>query len=145
LKVYADTSFLVSLYIIQETGSPRANAYMRRSSTPLPFTLLHRLELRNAIYLAAFRKEITSHQRKAAIEQTEMDLKDGILLHIPVTWIDIFREAEKMGETFTETHGFRSLDLLHVAGAKKMGATKFLSFDKQQCRLAEKSGLDIRI
>jgi hypothetical protein len=41
---------------------------------PLPFTPLHRHELRNAIRLRVFRGEITPEQRKLAFQEIESDL-----------------------------------------------------------------------
>jgi hypothetical protein len=77
LKTYADTSFLVRIYLTQ-SDSPKALAFMRGFRDPLPFTPLHHHELRNAIRLAVFRKEIDAARRKAAFEDIESDLGEGI-------------------------------------------------------------------
>jgi len=140
LKTYADTSFLVSLYL-SDTHTDKANAWMKRQADPLPFTPLHRHELRNAIRLAVWRKDLDSVQRREIFRLIESDLKGGFLMHQPVAWIDAFREAEKIGETQTETTGLRATDLLHLGVASVLEATEFLSFDTTQRKAATGAGL----
>ena len=57
---------------------------MRDFRDPLPFTPLHRHELRNALRLAVFRKEIDTERRDAAFADIDSDLADGILAHVPI-------------------------------------------------------------
>jgi predicted nucleic acid-binding protein len=144
LKTYADTSFLVRIYLSQ-SDSPKALAFMRDFREPLPFTPLHRHEMRNALRLAVFRKEITTERRSAAFADIDSDLVDGILAHVPVRWTDAFREAEDLGKTHTEALGIRALDLLHTGIALTLGAKRFLTFDARQAELAEAAGLNIKI
>ena len=47
MKAYADSSFIVALYV-QQQSSPKAIALMERYGQALPFTPWHRLEVRNA-------------------------------------------------------------------------------------------------
>ncbi len=143
MKTYADTSFLVRLYLTQ-SDSQKALAFMHDFREVLPFTPLHRHELRNAIRLAVFRKEIDSERRKAAFTDIESDLDDGILVHVPIGWTDAFREAELLGNGHTETMGVRGVDLLHVGLAKALGAKEFLTFDSRQAQLAKTAGFKVK-
>jgi predicted nucleic acid-binding protein len=143
LKAYPDTSFLVRIYLTQ-SDSPKALAFMRDFRDPLPFTPLHRHELRNALRLAVFRKEIDTKRRKAAFADVDSDLADGILAHVPIRWTDAFREAEHLGETHTETLGIRGADLLHVGIALTLGAKRFLTFDLRQVELAKAAGFNMK-
>lgn len=143
MKAYADTSFLVRLYLTQ-SDSQKALAFMRDFRDPLPFTPLHRHELRNALRLAVFRKEIDAERRKAAFLDIESDLQDGILLHVPVTWTNAFRDAEQLGIDYTEKIGVRGLDLLHVGIAQALDMTVFLTFDSRQAELAKAAGFKIK-
>jgi hypothetical protein len=59
MKFYADTSFLYSYYSA-DANSARADSWRQSNAVTLPFTLLHRLELRNAIELAVFQKRATA-------------------------------------------------------------------------------------
>ena len=113
MKTYANTSFLVRIYPTQ-SDSPKTLAFMRDFRDPLPFTPLHRHELRNAIRLAVFRKEIDAARGKTAFEDIESDLADGILAHVPISWTNAFREAEQLGAAHTEDMGVHGIDLLHT-------------------------------
>ena len=143
MNTYADTSFLVRLYLTQ-SDSPKALAFMRDFRDPLPFTPLHRHELRNAIRLAVFRQEIDPERRKAAFEDMDSDLDDCILSHVPIPWTNAFREAEKLGTAHTEEMGVRGIDLLHTGIALALGATDFLTFDARQAALAKAAGLKVK-
>ena len=143
MKTYADTSFLVRIYLTQ-SDSPKALAFMRDFRDPLPFTPLHRHELRNAIRLAVFRKEIDAARRKTAFEDIESDLADGILAHVPVSWTNAFRESEQLGAIHTEDMGVRGIDLLHTGVALSLGAKEFLTFDTRQAALAKAAGLKVK-
>ena len=140
MKAYADTSFLVSLYLL-DAHTAKANAWMKRLAAPLPFTPLHRHELRNAIRLAVWRKELDAAQRREILRLNELDLKEGFLAHQPVAWNEAFREAERIGETQTEATGLRATDLLHLGIASVLEATEFLSFDATQRKAAAGAGL----
>jgi predicted nucleic acid-binding protein len=143
LKAYADTSFLVRLYLTQ-SDSPKALAFMRDFRDPLPFTPLHRHELRNALRLVVFRKEIDAGRCKAALLDIESDLEDGILAHVPIAWTNAFREAEQLGNDHTETMGVRGVDLLHVGIAQALGMKEFLTFDSRQAELAKAAGFKVK-
>jgi predicted nucleic acid-binding protein len=143
LKIYVDTSFLVRIYLTQ-SDSQKALAFMRDFRDPLVFTPLHRHELRNALRLAVFRKEIDMERRNAAFADIESDLGDGILAHVPVPWTDAFREAEHLGKAHTETLGIRGVDLLHVGIALVLGAKRFLTFDTRQVELGNAAGLIVK-
>lgn len=143
MKAYADTSFLVRIYLTQSDSS-KALALMRDFRDPLPFTPLHRHELRNALRLAVFRKEIDTDRRNAAFADIDSDLADNILAHVPIRWTDAFGEAENLGKTHTEILGIRGMDLLHVGIALSLGAKQFLTFDLRQLELAKSEGLNVK-
>ena len=143
MKAYADTSFLVRVYLTQ-SDSPKALAFMRDFRDPLPFTPLHRHELRNALRLAVFRRAIDAERRNAAFADIDSDLAESILSHVPVRWTDAFREAELLGKTHTETLGIRGVDLLHAGIALTLGAKRFLTFDLRQAALAKSAGFDVK-
>jgi hypothetical protein len=117
---------------------------MRDFRDALPFTPVHRHELRNALRLAVFRKEIDAERRNAAFADIESDLADGILAHVPIRWTDAFREAEDLGKKHTESLGIRSVDLLHMGIALTLRTKRFLTFDARQVELAEAAGLNVR-
>ncbi len=143
MPAYADTSFLARIYT-PHADSNKALTWMQRASEAVPFTPLHRHELRNAVRLRVFRNEITAEQRKEAFREIDADIADGILAHATIPWTDTFREAEKLAAAHTETLGVRSIDLLHVGLAITLGATEFLTFDARQAALAKAAGLKVK-
>jgi predicted nucleic acid-binding protein len=144
MKAYADSSFVVSLYIPEANRSASAAAFMQRHREALPFTPQHRLEVRNAIRMLVWSKRISVSERTRALREIEEDLDDQtFLIHVPLNFIDVFQEAEKIGAAQTEVIGCRSLDLFHVAAASELGIDEFLSFDEKQRQLARALGFKV--
>ena len=142
MVVYADTSFLVSLYG-RDANSPRAHALAAGIEAPLVYTPFLRHETRNAIRLARFRKEITAHECQAVLAAIEADKHSGVLAEIPVAWAEVYAGAEALSAAHTETLGTRAADVLHVAAAVALGVTIFLSFDTRQKALAATAGMQV--
>jgi predicted nucleic acid-binding protein len=140
---YPDSSFLVSL-VCKDTNSAQALACMAHAKQSLVFTPLHRIEARNALRNIADRGEISDQDRRAAFLQMEEDLREGMLIHTPVDWTDVFRRADELSEKHAARDGQRTIDLLHVAIALECGAKTFLTFDNRQRRLAKAAGLKVK-
>lgn len=73
--------------------------------------------------------------------QFETDLNAGRLIEKVCNLADILSEAFRLSRDHTLTGGHRAFDILHVAAAKIIGATHFLTFDANQKKLAENEGL----
>lgn len=142
MTTYADTGFLCSLYA-PDAHTPRAVARVRRQSEALPFTWLHRLELRNALRLRVFRREISAAQREASLNMVLADLAAGVLGEAAPVLSDVVIEAERLSALHSERLGTRSLDILHVAAALVLGSGSFLTFDRRQAALARVAGLKV--
>lgn len=143
IDYYADSSFLVSLYRADD-NEEAAHAYMAANSPTLGFSPFNRIELRNALRNAESFGEMTTQDLRAAFRKIDEDLREGILIHAPVNWTDVFRRADELSETHAAVDGQRTIDLLHVAIALEFGAKTFLSFDKRQRRLAKAAGLKVK-
>ena len=141
--IYPDTSFLFSLYVEEESSS-LAEEYAEKMDGPLSFTPFHRLELRTALRLRVFRKELTLAELQLALRRSEEHVLDGFLQHTPLTWPDALREAEMIGAAHLIETGARSGDLLHVASAVILGAKEFVTFDQRQNDLARRAGLKVK-
>lgn len=137
---YADTGFLCSLYA-PDAHTARAARQMQRQVLPLPMTWLHQLELRNALRLRVFRREITARQRDASLNMMLADVATGVLVGVAPDLGDTMLEAERLSALHSERLGTRSLDVLHVAAAMVLGIPAFLSFDRRQTSLARAAGL----
>ena len=143
MTAYADTSFLLSLYA-PDANSAAAVATMTKLRPPLPFTPLQQVELRNATRLRVFRKELTPTERDAALAQLADDLANGILTVTPLPWTEVWREAERLSARYVETTGTRTMDILHIAAARTLGATELLTFDTRQRAVAHAEGLRVK-
>ena len=140
---YADSSFLVSLHR-EDALHDAAIAFLAKAALSLAFTPLHRIEVRNALRNAAASGEMTASDSRLAFRQIDEDLRDGLLMHTPVNWTDIFRRADELSEKHAATEGQRTTDLLHVAIALESSAKTFLSFDIRQRKLAKAAGLKVK-
>jgi len=143
MSLYADTSLLISYYI-NDSNSLRAQAVLHATTSPVPFTGLHRLEMRNALALGVFRRILTSNQVNTAWSDVARDLRSGRLVPQPVNWIPVYRAAAQWAAVHSPRVGCRSLDVLHVALAKKLNASEFFTFDERQKSLALALGLVVR-
>ncbi|MBM4246220.1 MAG: type II toxin-antitoxin system VapC family toxin [Deltaproteobacteria bacterium] len=139
---YADTGFLCSLYA-PDAHTARAARRMQRQALPLPITWLHQLELRNALRLRVFRREITARERDASLNMMLADLAAGALAGAAPDLGETMIEAERLSALHSERLGTRSLDVLHVAAAVVLGRQEFLSFDRRQANLARAAGLRV--
>jgi hypothetical protein len=119
MTAYADTSFLVSLYL-PDVHSPVAWAAMK-SRPHLYLTPLHELELVNAVQLAVFRKLIRRTEAKAVLRNFELD-RGGLFALTPIP-VNSGRVLRPCRATRSTPHLF-SWDSFprHHAGGNRTGA-----------------------
>lgn len=135
MKIYADTSFLVSLYS-PDANSAAAARTMQASAGDRFVTALGELEVVNALGLRVFRKEVSPVQAQSSLTDFEKDLRDGVfqLRGVPEP---VFERARHLSRQTTAKLGTRTADLLHVAAALELGVDFLYSFDLQQRKLAQ--------
>ena len=143
MVAYADTSFLFSLYA-QDANTHKAAHIGKSLRTPIAITPYHRLELKNAFRLSVFRGQIDVAECQRLIDLIEADIKSGALLETPVSWAEVYSEAEALSAAHTPQLGTRSFDILHVASAAALGVKNFYTFDARQKALAQKAGMNVR-
>lgn len=139
MSAYADTSFLVSLYVL-DANSALATEHMKRVKPPLLLNSLGELELTNAILLRLFREEIALSQVKAAHALVRRDIQDGVFVLKPLA-AAAYERAKQIARRHTPQLGTRTLDVLHVASALELQADIFYTFDRSQGKLAKAEGL----
>ncbi len=137
---YADTSYLVSL-CLRDANSVRA-AEAAAEVLPAYLTPLLEHELRNAIRLCAFRRQISSSQREEVLHDLEQDKAAGLFHLAPLDWPKAWKHAEALSRRHTEALGVRGMDILHVASALALKARRFVTYDERQRELARLAGLD---
>lgn len=138
----ADTSFLFSLFG-NDAHTAAAHAWLRRSGLPITLNALSRYEFENALRFAAFRGAISRADALGALAAFESDLKKGNLQLAACDLDAVVAEATRLSELHTFTGGHRSFDILHVATARVLKATTFLTFDANQRTLANAARLAV--
>ena len=136
--VYADTSFLFSLYVSDFNSS--SAAAIPRLTPPLLITDFGEFEFTNAINWRVFRKQLRPSEERALLTTFSKDVEAGTI-HISPLPSATFSRAKQIARAHTPALGNRALDVLHVASAVTLGATIFCTFDKKQAQLATAVGL----
>lgn len=143
MSAYADTGFLVSLFL-EETTSATADKVLAGLQGPLIITPLTVLEFRNALNLAIVRNRLTAVERDAVWQRFEEQRHGGAFADRQLEINELHQRAQLLSDLYTPMHATRSLDLLHVAAALLLGADAFLSFDERQRRVAAAEGMAVR-
>jgi predicted nucleic acid-binding protein len=143
LSTYADTSFLVSLYVLDD-NSIRASAGLGRLSLPIVLTPLTETEIANAFQLRIFRKDSSKDNIKISTDLFNGDVRAG-MFELKSLGTQVYRQAAEIAARRTATLGTRTLDLLHVASALVLQADVFCTFDRSQAKLATAEGLKVMV
>jgi len=132
--VYADSSFLISLYS-PDSNTGAAALTMRRVPEALLITPLVEFEVINALRQRIFWRQISELEAQKSQQKFDKNLHDGAfrMLALPES---MFARAKAIAEQTTATLGTRTIDLLHVASALELGAIHLYSFDERQRKLA---------
>lgn len=139
-----DTSFLFAVYA-NDVHTQRAVGWLKSWKSPLLVTVLNEFELANAVRFAEFRGGIRPGEASVFWSQFEADRSSGRIVSQVCNLAVIIDEAKRLSTAHTLEGGHRSFDILHVAAAIVIGAERFLSFDRNQRRLAEAEGLAVPI
>jgi predicted nucleic acid-binding protein len=135
LKIYADPSFIVSLYS-PDANSALAARTMQASSGDRFLTTFGELEVVNAMGLRVFRKEASAAQAQSSLIEFEKDLRDGVFQLRALT-DSVLERARQLSRQTTAKLGTRTADLLHVAAALGLGVDRLYTFDLHQRKLAQ--------
>jgi predicted nucleic acid-binding protein len=135
LKVYADPSFIVSLYS-PDANSAAAARTMQSSSADRFVTTFGELEVVNAMGLRISRKEVSALQSQSSLTQFENDLRDGVF-QLRGLSDSVLERARQLSRQTTAKLGTRTADLLHVAAALNLGVDYLYTFDQHRRKLAQ--------
>ena len=135
MKIYADTSFLVSLYS-PDANSVAAARTMQGSSGDRFVSVFGELEVVNAMGLRVFRKEVSATQAQSSLNDFEKDLRAGIFQLRPLPEL-VCDRARQLSRQTAPKLGIRTADLLHVATALELSSDYLYTFDQQQRKLAQ--------
>ena len=143
---YPDTSFFFRIY---DAGveTQKAIDYVSDSKQSLALCDLQHFEFTQAVRLRMFRydsdrtEELSRKIGTRILEEFEGDLRRNFFAFQHVDFAEILRLSESISSRYTREHGYRSLDIIHVAAALHLSAEDFLTFDKNQSTLARAEGL----
>ena len=135
-RIYVDPSALRSLYV-HDDRSRRFCGWRRRLGGSLPITRFTRAELVNAVALAVHRGDLAARDAEAALADVDADMKEGRLVVVDLLWRKALDLAVDLSRRHTPALGTRALDVLHVACAVVLDATRFVTYDARQVALAK--------
>jgi predicted nucleic acid-binding protein len=142
LNAYADTCFLASLYGV-DINSALAVPQIETLRPNIMITPFSELELLTAFEARVFRKLLSGAEAEASMHAFRTDLATGVLLRKPVPH-GVFARAVVLSKLYTRALGSRTLDILQIAIALELNADMFFTFDKDQAKLAKRTGLTVR-
>lgn len=133
MNIYADTSFLVSLYVPDRHS---AEAERRMASHPSVWlTPLHVAEWTHAIEQQVFQKASSRNEADLAHERFQQHRDDGVWVEVALP-DSAFDLCARLARHHGARLGLRTLDSLHVASALELKAERFWTFDERQRKLA---------
>lgn len=140
--IYADSSFLLSL-LGNDGNTPAAHAWAAGLKSPplIPWTAFGAFEFNNAARGLVFRAAIDAGVLRKMQTRLRQQLANGMMGPAPLPVYLHYQEAERLSRLHTIRNGSRSLDVLHVAAARVLGARTFLTFDGRQAAFAALAGL----
>jgi predicted nucleic acid-binding protein len=141
-KLYVDPSALLKLYL-RERESRAMIVWRGRISGPLIVTHHGRVELVNAIALAAHRGLIGDQAYESALAALDDDFAAGRYRQADLLWRATLKRAAELARRHTRSIGCRSLDVLHVASAMELERRQFVTFDARQGALAKATGFQV--
>lgn len=146
MNLYPDTSFYVALRFADDIHHVAATNFIAdREQDAFLWSPWHRLEVNNTLRQLCLgdRPFLTESEARRIIRRIESDVRLGYFLHMEADWRDVMRT----GNEISADHGFstacRAADLCHVAYALELAADAFLTFNSDQARLAEATGMPV--
>jgi predicted nucleic acid-binding protein len=138
LSTYADTSFLVSLYL-PDQHSPGAER--RMASHPVVWlTPFHIAEWTHAVEQQVFRRLVSRAEADQSHERFQQHRETGLWVEVAFPEL-AFNVCARLARRYGALLGLRTLDTLHVASALELKAEHFWTFDERQKKLARSLGL----
>lgn len=139
---YLDTGLVLKL-VVNEPLSDVLHKWLQKRCVPIPYTRLIELELENTLQAKCFRKEIEASQIKGCQKFVATLLAEGKFFRPELSADEVMLETLELMPKVTPRTGCRTLDLLHVVSALKLGYKEFVTTDKRQGSAARFLGLEV--
>lgn len=142
MRIYADTSFLASLYLVGDVHHVRAIAALQGWAAPpeLPLTPFGVIELENTFARLQYAGRLHAAEVRALMATVKADVGTGLLRSTPPHAYEWLEQGRDFVRRITPQTGTRTLDCLHLAMARIERATSFATFDANQRRAAAAAG-----
>lgn len=101
------------------------------------------MDLENTLQAKVFRREIAERQLSRCREFLSQLVLEGKFFRPRLLIDEVVPEALEMMPKITAATGCRTLDLLHVVSARKLGFLEFVTGDKRQAAAARHCGLKV--
>src|ERR1017187_736370 len=108
MTYYADSSFLVSCYIL-DANTSTAKVYLGSIGAPLSLNALQALEVGNAFELGVFRGLFSAADATSARANLNQDLRNGRLVKTAVNWALAFGIASALSKRHSAMTGTRNV------------------------------------
>jgi predicted nucleic acid-binding protein len=128
---YFDTGLVLKL-LVDEPLSEVFQGWLELRSVPVPYTRLVELEVENTLQAKCFRGEIDSRQIGRCQKLIHELLAEGRFFRPELSMEEVLLESLEVMSKVTARTGCRTLDLLHVVSAIKLGYDEFVTADKRQ-------------
>ncbi len=137
--VYIDTSALAKWYL-NEDRSDDVEAFLTKTG-PAAVSTLTLVEMRSLLARRRRDREITARHEARVFATVQEDVRHGFLVCHPVG--DETFTAALAVLTLAADHPLRTLDALHLAIARELGAAVLATADRVQAAAARKLGLKV--
>jgi predicted nucleic acid-binding protein len=148
VTIYPDTSFFIALRFANDFHHLAATRYVAQNESEVfLWSPWHRLEVGNAFRQLCLGEDpiLREGEARRIIRQLEADVRLGYFLHMEADWRDVLRTANEISAGYAFQQPCRAADLCHVAYAVELGTEVFVTFDSDQAKLAEATGLTVKI
>lgn len=145
MRIYADTSFLISLYLNTDAlhACAVAEVALWRHAPELPLTPFALVEIENTFSRLVHKGKLTVKETTALLGLIREDVGGGFLRSAPLRAYAWLEAARDLSREVTPRTGTRTLDVLHLAIAQNEACTHLASFDVNQRRAAIAAGLKL--
>jgi predicted nucleic acid-binding protein len=143
VKVFADTSFICSLYRRQDNSDVASAFVTQLGGEPLLISEAVELEFRASLAVQVFRHDndktqgCGEHNAREALASFNANVADGAIQILQCEWPQVFVCATTMTAQTARKFGIQTMDILHIATAYHMNIPHFASFDSRQRQFAQ--------
>jgi len=139
MSTYLDSSALLKLYVV-EPGSAQVQQLAREAERVL-LTPVQVLELRLALRRSQQSGILDLTALEATLRNLEEDLLNGLFEMAEPDWELVWRDADALARAPASERSATPLDYLHVAIARMLEISLFVTGDPEQANLARECGL----